>query len=335
MTKKERVITAINHKATDYIPSNIFFTNAAYDKLKDYYGGDFFHQIDNHIAKAPGDNIIKDIGGGYFKDIFGVVWNRNGADKDIGVIDSLVLREPSLDGFILPQVNEQLLREKYGELEKNKEQFTMATIGFSLFERAWTLCGMENVLMYMICEKDFLHALLDMICERNLKVIDIALQYDIDSFYFGDDWGQQKGLIMGPAYWREFIRPRLKRMYRKVKSAGKYVVQHSCGDIEEVFPDLIDIGLDVYQTFQPEIYDIKKVKKGYGGSLTFWGGISTQRVLAFGTPKDVKRETAETMKIMGEGGGYIVAPTHDVPGDVPPENIDMLIKIITNQKDYL
>lgn len=338
MTRKQRVITAINHKITDYIPSNIYFTQQEYDKMSNYYNdSNFIEKINNHIARVSCDNIINELPDrkGFFKDIFGVVWNRNGADKDIGVIDSLVLTEPCLDGFKLPEVNEKYLREQYNNLLENKEQFLVGTIGFSLFERAWTLCGMENVLIYMVCEKDFLHSLLDMICERNLKVIDIAMQYDIDGFYFGDDWGQQKGLIMGPAYWREFIKPRLKRMYERVKNNGKYVIQHSCGDIEEVFPDLIDIGLDVYQTFQPEIYEITKVKKQYGNYLTFWGGISTQHVLAFGKPEDVKKETIETMKIMGVNGGYIVAPTHDVPGDVPAENVDMLINIINNQEKYL
>ena len=120
-------------------------------------------------------------------------------------------------------------------------------------------------------------------------------------------------------------------MFEAVKSKGKFVSLHSCGDIHELFPDLIEIGLDVYQTFQPEIYDIREFKREYGKDLAVWGGISTQQLLPYATPEEVRRVTIETMKILGENGGYIAAPTHDVPGDVPPENIEVLIDVFKNQ----
>jgi uroporphyrinogen decarboxylase len=169
----------------------------------------------------------------------------------------------------------------------------------------------------------------------HLKIIDIANEYPFDGFYFGDDWGQQKGLIMGPALWREFIKPRMKRMYERAKLNDKYIFQHSCGDIHEIFSDVIEIGLDCYQTFQPEIYNIEKVKNEYGKDLTFWGGISTQQLLPYATSDDVKKETIRIMRIMGKGGGYIAAPTHAVPGDVPPENILAMFEVFKNQNKYL
>jgi len=336
MTNKERVIAALQRKTTDCVPWHIDFTGQEYHKMVDYYKDEnFYARINSHLSAAGSDDFFTEVKPGYFKDIYGVIWNRTGADKDIGVIDNYVISEPSLKGFKLPEVNSELLHKNYAWLAGNKTQFTMGSVGFSLFERAWTLCGMENVLMYMICEKQFLHDLLDMICERNLKVVDIAMQYDLDSFYFGDDWGQQKGLIMGPDHWREFIKPRLKKMYGAVKKQGRYVAQHSCGDIGAVFPDVIECGLDIYNTFQPEIYDIRKFKETYGDKLAVWGGISTQHVLAHGTPEDVKRETIETIKVMGKNGGYIAAPTHGIPGDVPAENVDMLIRVLKNQNDFL
>jgi uroporphyrinogen decarboxylase len=136
---------------------------------------------------------------------------------------------------------------------------------------------------------------------------------------------------MGPKFWRTFIKPRMAKMYSRAKNAGRYVLQHSCGDIYEIFPDVIEIGLDVYNTFQPEIYDIARVKKEFGQNLSFWGGISTQQVLPYASPEEVKRITREIMGIMGVGGGYIVAPTHAVPGDVPPENLVALVEVFQNQ----
>ena len=165
--------------------------------------------------------------------------------------------------------------------------------------------------------------------------MDIALAYPFDGFYFGDDWGQQSGLIMGPNYWRRFIKPRMKRLYEKAKAKGLFIVQHSCGDIHELFPDLIGIGLDCYQTFQPEIYDIETIKREYGRDLAFWGGISTQRLLPFASPEKIRTETARIMRIMGKDGGYIAAPTHAVPGDVPAEHIEAMFDVFLHQEKYL
>ena len=165
-------------------------------------------------------------------------------------------------------------------------------------------------------------------------MIDIALEYDINCIHFGDDWGQQKGLIMGAPHWRKFIKPKMKRMYERVKRAGKFVSQHSCGDIHEIFADLIDIGLDVYQTFQPEIYDIEYVKKTFGDRLTFWGGISTQALLPFETPEVVKSETVRIINVMKKNGGFIVGPTHAMPYDIPVENVVAMVDVFQNQAEH-
>nr|MBP8990148.1 uroporphyrinogen decarboxylase [Clostridia bacterium] len=275
---------------------------------------------------------LHEISPGFWQDDFGVVWNRTGADKDIGVVDHIILTEPSLSNYRFPDLDpDQIHREYQALMDRRDDTFKLGSIGFSLFERAWTLRGMENLLMDMVLEPDFVDELLQAILTYHLKVIDIALQYDIDGFHFGDDWGQQKGLIMGPSYWRRFIKPVLAVMYDRVKQKNKYISQHSCGDIHEILPDLIDIGLDVYQTVQPEIYDLQTLKRDFGRHLTFWGGISTQRLLPFGTPEEVRRVTRETIKMMGKGGGYIAAPTHAIPGDVPPENVIALLQVLHHQ----
>ena len=164
-----------------------------------------------------------------------------------------------------------------------------------------------------------------------MKLIDIILEYPVDAVFFGDDWGQQRGLIMGPALWRKFIKPCLEKMYSRVRKAGRFVVQHSCGDIEQVYPDLIEIGLTCHQTFQPEIYDIGAVKKKYGDKLAFWGAISTQRLLPYATPEEVTAEVKRIIRVMKPGGGYIASPTHAVPGDVPCENIVAMLKAFREQ----
>ena len=135
-------------------------------------------------------------------------------------------------------VNEAYIRAQMEQLtSSDPELFRVAALGFSLFERVWTLMGFENALCNMCAEPELVHELFDRVCERNLKILDIVLQYDgFDAVYFGDDWGQQQGLIMGRPHWETFIRPRLQRLYDRVHAAGKLVAQHSCGDIRSIMP---------------------------------------------------------------------------------------------------
>jgi len=332
MTRRERVKAAIRHEQTDIVPYNVSFTKQEYDKVADHLGDrDFISGIGNHIKSVYYDGNLSEIGKGtgYWKDDFGVLWNRNGVDKDIGVIEGYVIKEPGSRGYVFPEIDEAGIRAEYAAMcESDDDMYRFGSIGFSLFERAWTLRGMENFLSDLVLYPGKAQELLEDITEYNLKIIDIALEFDIDGFHFGDDWGQQHGLIMGPVYWKKYIKPFVEKMYLRVKSKGLIVSQHSCGDIHEIFSDLIDAGLDVYQTFQPEIYDIKGIKDKFGKDLTFWGGISTQTLLPFALPEEVRRVTRQTMEILGREGGYIAAPTHSIPGDVPAENVMAMIEVL-------
>ena len=109
-------------------------------------------------------------------------------------------------------------------------------------------------------------------------------------------------------------------MYRAVCDAGKYVFIHSCGDVDELFDDLIAIGVNCFNPFQPEVMDVFGLMRAYRGRLAFHGGLSTQRTLPYGTPDDVRDDTRRLIDA-GRSGGYILAPAHAVEGDVPLENM--------------
>lgn len=335
MTRKERVIQALRHQQTDRVPYHIDLTGQADGRLTAYTGTP--HYLDGtgihlHYIQYWGWPTETQPGTEIFRDDFGVCWNRSGADKDIGVVDHPLLTEPELSRLPEPMLNEARLRREVEDLlETAGDRFVFAGIGFSVFERLWSYCGMENALVFMLTEPEFTHRLLDRIRDFDLRVLDILNDYPLDGVYFGDDWGQQRGLIMGPELWRTFIKPRMAALYQRAKKKGRFILQHSCGDIHEIFPDLIEIGLDCYQTFQPEIYDVEAVKREYGRDLAFWGGISTQRLLPYASPEKVKEETRRMLDRMGQGGGYIAAPTHAVPGDVPPENILAMLEVFENQ----
>lgn len=338
ITQKQIVINSINHKSHDVIPYNIDFTINAYKKMCKFYNDDdFIDKIGNYllILKTKIDDEFIEITPNIYKDFFGVEWNRT-IDKDIGVVCNTLINENNLNDYNFPNPDDPSIYNNLNNLiQKNKNKFIVASLGFSLFERAWTLAGMENILMAMISNKDFVNNLLDKILEFNLKVIRNCCSLEIDAMMFGDDWGQQTGLIMGPKSWREFIKPRIKQMYELVKSYGKYVFIHSCGKVDEIFSDLIECGLDVFNPFQPEVINVIEAKKKYGNYLTFYGGISTQKTLPFGSEDDIKNETINLLKNVGKNGGLIAAPSHAIPSDAKVENINKMIDILKNQSSYL
>ena len=339
MNRREIVLAALNHTSTEPIPYHIDFTAQALKQLiETVKNPDIEENIGSflHYAQYWGWPTEEADKPEHYRDEFGVVWNRSGVDKDIGVVDNP--RIPSLENsgytFPLPDIP-RLRRDIENLLETRKDKFSFMGFGFCMFERAWSLMGMENTLMAMIANPEELEDLFDRICDFFLVLVDVALEYELDGIYFGDDWGQQQGLIMGPANWRKFIKPRMAKLYARVKNKGKFVIQHSCGDCHEIFRDLIDMGLDCYQTFQPEIYDIADIKRKYGKHLSFWGGVSTQQVLPRKKPKEVQEEIVRVIRALRSDGGLIIAPTHALPFDVPVENILAMLEVFQNQERFI
>jgi len=329
MSIRQCVTDALNHKATENLPYGVEFTAQALEIMKPYFG-DRMSLMDKYLAYHEFWGWAEEMPDkpGHFKDVFGAVWNRTGTDRDIGVIDNPLIPDISRRDYVFPEPDEERLRREFSALAASKgERFAVAGFGFCMYERAWTLCGMQNILEAMVTDPEALEILLDEILEYNLKVIDVILQYDIDAILFGDDWGQQHGLVMGPANWRRFVKPRVKAMYDRVHAAGRFVMQHSCGDCREILGELADIGMDCYKTFQAEIYDINEIKALWGDKLAFWGGISTQTLLSHADAATVSRETERIVNVMRRDGGYIAAPTHSVTHDIPPENIEAMLEV--------
>ncbi len=335
MTHRERVLASVSHKAPDKVPYDIRFTQPARAKMVEYYAdpdfesklGNCFTWLRPHPPQARFVEVDPDI----WRDEFGVRWDRH-VDKDIGVVCNRLVTPENVGSFEFPDPNDPSRYDSFDEvIAANPDTAVLVSLGFSLFERAWTLAGMENVLMAMVADKQFAHTLLDRILEFNLTIIENACAHGVDIFRFGDDWGHQRGVLMGPQLWREFIKPRFRQMCRLVESKGKITMLHCCGKVDELFPDMIECGLDVFNPFQPEVMDVFEIKRSYGSELAFYGGISIQRTLPFGTVPQVRDEVRRLLDLVGEDGGYIASPSHDIPRDARPENIAAMIEVLQNQ----
>jgi uroporphyrinogen decarboxylase len=335
MRKRDVIRAVLEHKRPDYVPWSFGFTKEAKDKLYNHYGidSDLEEVLGNHLLKLGGEiGFFEDVGPDLVRDVFGVLWDRS-IDKDIGDVRGCVLEKPALQGYSFPDPQDpRYFSDIPDKIHRYGDRFRVFQIGFSLWERAWTLRGFANMMMDFYDHPGFVRELLGTISEYNISQTQVAMSYDIDAVYFGDDWGQQRGLQMGPKLWREFLYPELKRMYGAVRKEGRCVFIHSCGDVDELFDELVSIGVNCFNPFQPEVMDIHDLMDLYRGRLSFHGGLSTQKTLPYGTIQDVWAETEQLIE-HGLQGDFILSPAHDVEGDVPLEN--MLAFIEAAQKQLL
>lgn len=329
MTPREIVLEAVAHHETDIIPYSLSIDEEIWEKLDEYYGGrENFPEHETFFAGTGFDWRQEPLTGDRFRDTFGVVWQQG----NIFHIVEPALKEPSLKGFKFPTlIRDEDIPGLSKLCEENKDKFKTYNFGLLFFERAWALRGMENILIDMATEPSFVHELFERLMELHIEALDMILHLPFDSIRFGDDFGGQKGLIMGLPYWRKYIKPRLAKMYGKVRDAGKIVSIHSCGDNSEILGEMIDMGLQIFDPAQPEANDLPALKKEYGRDLTFEGGIGTQMNLPFGTPDQVREEIRRCRLDLGPGGGFIMGTTKPLRPEVPVENAVAAVETIIEE----
>jgi uroporphyrinogen decarboxylase len=188
------------------------------------------------------------------------------------------------------------------------------------------LFGMEQAMVLMHAAPAVIEAAIAHIEGFLLEEMRRALESSaslVQFYWCGDDFSTQRGIMISPEAWRRFLGPVYARMFALVKSFGLKVWFHSCGTFRPVLPDLVDMGMDVWETVQVHLEgnDPHELKREFGKSITFFGAISCQRTLPFGTPEQVRAEVRERVAVLGRGGGYICGPDHSIQKNMPPENL--------------
>lgn len=232
------------------------------------------------------------------------------------------LAEAELKGYRWPEAKAGYRFEDLGAwCEKNRGRYRIIWVG-DLWERAMFMRGMEEILMDVALRPGFVEELLEGIARHIIEGMEVLWgRFEFEGVAVSDDYGTQKALVMSPGDWRRLIKPRLAKVYAAAKKRGKSVFHHSCGHVEPIVGEMIDIGLDILHPIQPEANDIERLKREYGRDVTLCGGIRTQDLMWRGTPEEIRGEIRRLRKVMGKGGGYILEPGITLQGDVPTENL--------------
>ena len=345
MTSRERVLAAMRRQPADRVPFDFswgftppalerFRQRTGHDSPEDYFGAD------TRVVRLGPTRLATDFSPylgalppGTRVDEWGTGHTPTASDD---------LSHAHLDGFVYPMLGLSTAADAAGyplpdlEAEYRYEPVAseirdiqgrglaaLAAIDCTVFEVAWYMRGMERLLVDFVDNAAFAATLLDRItAAREIQAARYA-ELGADVICYGDDVGTQRGMLMSPAMWRQWLKPRLARAIaaaRRVRP-GVLVFYHSDGDIRPIIPELAEIGVDILNPVQPECMDPADLKRRFGDRLSFWGTLGTQTTFPFGTADEVRREVRRRIETVGAGGGLFLSPTHFVEPEVPHENI--------------
>ncbi len=349
-TPRERVLAAIAHKKTDRIPMDYCTRTDVKHNLVKYFGlaneEELYQKLgvdirrlsvrENHEefknrangvlggnSEKSGANYIFYEDGSY-ENAWGII-HRPSAD---GLYDEWVsgpfMNTTDLDSFNWPDLDVlesvESMKERIDVYEG--KYATIATLNYP-FKVCWQMRGLENFLCDMLIEKEFAKDLLEKAAfyetEKGIRM----LKAGVDILSFSGDIAMQDRMMVNVQAWRELDKPIFERMIKKFRSIRPDILiyYHSDGNMEEVIPDLIEIGVDIINPIQPESMDVAEIKRKYGKDVTLHGTISIQETLPKGTLKDVREEVMHRIEHCSEDGGLILAPANHVQRDTPLENI--------------
>lgn len=338
MTPREIVLEQIHHRPTEPVPYTLGFDEEVGSRLDWHYGGKSWRErLVPYIVSCGGIDRRKwePISDTLRRDLFGSVWRT---DLRPFHLEEPGLKVPSFDGYTFPSAeafaDPQLKENAEKSMHDHPDSFTTIGLGWGLWETYWGIRGFENALMDCVAEPDFFAELLDHLTDLYLAQVALCADIPTDAIMFGDDWGHQQGVMIGPERWRTFLKPRYARIYEAAHAQGKLVISHCCGSIVDIIPDTIEIGLDVLESVQPEAAGMNpyELKRKWGDKITFWGCLGSQSTIPFGTPADIHAEIRRLRREMGKGGGYILAPAKPLQPETPTENAVAVVEVFTSQQ---
>jgi uroporphyrinogen decarboxylase len=351
MTKRERVFTAMDRRQPDRVPKSAGFTPAVQAKFEEMTGqtdAAAYFDYDSTAVGFAGPAQMPDF----------TPWYPDGLPEGTGISEYGTAHKPGsflhfwqldfplkrassvaeLEDFPWPDYTPAY---RHGHLEADVARlhqdgwYVQGAVGH-IWENCWQITSMEKLMMDFIEHPDQAAYVLDRVTENALIMAKRFAEAGCDSLLCGDDIGMQHKLMFSPALWREWFKPRWASVWKAAKEIKPdiQIWYHSDGNIVDVIPELIEIGLDILNPVQPECMDPAWLKAEYGDRLAFWGCVGTQTTFPFGTPDDVRQAVKGLIETVGKGGGLYLAPTHVLEPDVPWENIAAYFEAVHDYGTY-
>jgi len=326
MSSRERVVRAIRFGKPDRPPISHAILPSA-----QYHYGDALREIADSFHEDFGWHLLPDLPReklpplykkGTQLDDFGTVWHvtvegRCGIPIEFPIAgdwsDYEDYQWPEVFGAGVPEY-----RLYSGHMVGKSEQYYARGAWITFYEQMQQLHGFEPLLEDLATDRPELYRLRDDLLAFDLAWLDRWLEMDYQGLHFADDWGSQSNLMIAPAKWRAFFKPAYAEMFSKVKSAGLDVWFHSDGDIIDIMPDILELGVDVLNC-QASVMD-REALKPYAGKICFRTDIDRQSVLPYVSPAEVKEYVRQLFDDLGTPDGGIVA-CGEISEDVPLENV--------------
>ncbi len=325
MNSRERVSRAIHFQGPDRPPiSNAILPSAQ------YHYGEALRVITDAVHEDFGWGLLPDVPKdklpalyreGTNRDDFGTVWHVSDAGRcGIPVEFPIAENWENYKDYRWPVFDAGVPKYRLysGHMNGTGEDYYARGAWITFFEQMQQLHGFNATLMDLAEDRKEIYQLREDLLRFNMDWLDRWLVGGYQGLHFADDWGSQTGMLISPAKWRSFFKPVYAEMFSKVKAAGLDLWFHSDGNITQILPDLLELGVDVINC-QIKVIGLETLKP-YVGKICFRTDLDRQHVLPYGTPAEVKQHIRTLFEALGTSQGGIVA-CGDVFEDVPLENI--------------
>ena len=335
MTSKERVHAALRRQPVDRVPIFMWFHPQTVQilsrllevppSLVDRVMGNDVRMtwVNNNYAM---EGIVHEHDGEGHTDFWGIRWVKEGPYNQVAEFPLASWEAGRLRDYRFPvEHREELLARMHPLLAEADRCFIGCDVSPCVFEMYWRLRGMSETLLDMAAEPLLTDEMFGRCADFAVDLAETACsRFPLDWLWTGDDVASQQSLMMSPSTWRQMIKPHLQRVFDVGKRRRLWVAYHCCGALRPIIPDLVEMGLDVLNPIQCSCpgMDPLELKREFGAKLAFMGGVDTQGLLPRGTVAEVRQATRRLLDGMtADGGGYILAASHTIPPETPPDNI--------------
>ncbi|NIA16710.1 MAG: hypothetical protein GWP08_21880 [Nitrospiraceae bacterium] len=337
MLLKTAVKECIAGKPTPVVPAFLFWFDAQFvrqnavevARMRESYENDFVMTRGTLVTRKPvielePDEFMDDWGSRFKASPDGV-----GPHPSQPIVSTLEEWEQYV-AAVMPLIERDVFnRDIIAAVKGHRDYYVVATLWRTFYERMYMLIGFEPLMVEMLMASPLFQRLLSVLRDFTIDGIECIADAGADAVYLADDWGGQGRLQISPESWRTYFKPAYGAMVEAAHARGLDVWMRSCGQITEIIPDWIDIGLDVISQLEPSALDLPAVAREFGGKIAFFGGIDVQFNLVNGTRDSIREEIRNLMEhFRAHEGGYMAGPCKTIRPETPVENMWTLLEAL-------